>query len=140
MFKNILVAFDGSKQSQEALKHALWIAKKTGARTTVLHVVEEVLPFHEETGRSFIVQKELEAMAELELKKAKFIARKMKIKAEFEALHGHPAEKAIERARKGRFDLLVVGAKGKSAAERMFLGSVSESVLSHAHCAVLVVK
>ena len=140
MFKKILAAFDGSKQSQKALKEALGLARKAGAALTVLNVDEDMIPLVSETGPAFMVQKELDAMAQLEIRKAKFIARKAGVKAEYVLVKGHPAAAILDYAKRGKFDMVVVGAKGVGGIERLLLGSVSESVVSHAHCAVLIVK
>jgi nucleotide-binding universal stress UspA family protein len=53
---------------------------------------------------------------------------------------GHPAVGLMEAAEAWNADLLVVGAHGMSAVERLLMGSVSEHVLRHAPCSVLVVK
>lgn len=53
---------------------------------------------------------------------------------------GDPAASLIQCAEEQKADLLVVGSHGLSALDRFLLGSVSEKVLRHAHCSVLVVK
>jgi nucleotide-binding universal stress UspA family protein len=53
---------------------------------------------------------------------------------------GDPAEELIAAAREAGADLMVVGAANKSALGRLFLGSVSGRVLSHAPCSVLVAR
>jgi nucleotide-binding universal stress UspA family protein len=53
---------------------------------------------------------------------------------------GDPAGRLVQCAEEQKADLLVVGSHGLSAIDRFFLGSVSEKVLRHAPCSVLVVK
>jgi nucleotide-binding universal stress UspA family protein len=53
---------------------------------------------------------------------------------------GNPAAELVRIADEHRAGLIVVGSQGLSAIERFLLGSVSERVLRHAHCSVLVVK
>lgn len=53
---------------------------------------------------------------------------------------GQPADSIIDRANADDMDLIVVGAVGHSALTRMFLGSVSDSVASHAECSVIVAR
>jgi len=53
---------------------------------------------------------------------------------------GSPAEVLVRDAEEHECDLIVVGARGLGAVERVLLGSVSESVLRHAGCAVLVAR
>ena len=53
---------------------------------------------------------------------------------------GAPAETILREAELNDSDLIIVGARGLGALERVALGSVSESVLRHAACPVLVVR
>jgi nucleotide-binding universal stress UspA family protein len=53
---------------------------------------------------------------------------------------GHPAAGLLEEAEAASADLIVVGSHGHSALDRFLLGSVSEHVLRHAPCSVLVAK
>ena len=50
----------------------------------------------------------------------------------------HPAEEIIKEAKKN--DLIVIGSKGSTALERIFLGSVTENVAHHASCPVMIVR
>lgn len=53
---------------------------------------------------------------------------------------GHPAEEIAQMAKELDVDLIVVGSHGLSSVKRLFIGSVSDSLLEHAPCPVLVVK
>ena len=53
---------------------------------------------------------------------------------------GHPAETLVAFAEKRQADLIVVGSRGQGGFQRLLLGSVSTSVLHHAHCSILVVR
>jgi nucleotide-binding universal stress UspA family protein len=61
-------------------------------------------------------------------------------RVEGSAILGHPAEEIIALASASGVSLVVVGARGHGAVKRLVLGSVSERVLHHAPCSVLVVK
>jgi nucleotide-binding universal stress UspA family protein len=61
-------------------------------------------------------------------------------RATVEVWHGDPALALIQGAERSQADLVVVGSHGHSAVERFFIGSVSEKVLRHAPCSVLMVK
>jgi nucleotide-binding universal stress UspA family protein len=61
-------------------------------------------------------------------------------RVEGSAILGHPAEEIIALASSSGVGLVVVGARGHGAVKRLVLGSVSERVLHHAPCSVLVVK
>ena len=55
-------------------------------------------------------------------------------------LEGDPVDRILEYAEKHPADLIVAGSRGLSEAGRFFLGSVSDGILHHARCSVLVVK
>jgi nucleotide-binding universal stress UspA family protein len=57
-----------------------------------------------------------------------------------EAAVGHPARELVRIARERGAGLVVVGSPGHRPIERFLLGSVSEKVLRHADCSVLVVR
>ncbi|MGH7895403.1 MAG: universal stress protein [Candidatus Binatia bacterium] len=61
-------------------------------------------------------------------------------KVERSVVVGHPAAEVVAAAEESGVDLVVVGARGLGAAGRLILGSVSERVLQHAPCPVLIVK
>jgi nucleotide-binding universal stress UspA family protein len=61
-------------------------------------------------------------------------------RVEGSAILGHPAQEIIALASGSGVSLVVVGARGHGAVKRLVLGSVSERVLHHAPCSVLVVK
>ena len=54
--------------------------------------------------------------------------------------HSDPADALVEQARTDGADLIVVGTRGLSTAQRLLLGSVSTKVVHHAPCDVLVVR
>ena len=57
-----------------------------------------------------------------------------------EVLFGSPDTRIVEAAEEIGADLIVIGSHGYNRWERMLLGSVSESVVHHAHCSVLIAR
>jgi nucleotide-binding universal stress UspA family protein len=57
-----------------------------------------------------------------------------------DVLYGTSESRIVETAEEMKADLIVLGSHGYKAWERMLLGSVSNSVVHHAHCSVLVVR
>ena len=55
-------------------------------------------------------------------------------------LEGHIVEEILKTARDGHFDLIVLSARGVSRITEILLGSVSDGVVRHAPCPILVVK
>ncbi len=53
---------------------------------------------------------------------------------------GDPAHEIINLAKEGNYDWIVMGSHGRTGLERFFLGSVSQKVVSNAHCSVTIVR
>jgi nucleotide-binding universal stress UspA family protein len=146
LIKKILAAIDGSKAANNALNFALELADTTSAELELLTVVPPVfLPSH-----SIYVLKS-EAIADCAkaldvtfrgvLSKAQREAQKrkpeLKISTRFEK--GEPAEKIVEVAERGDFDLIVMGSRGLGGRVST-LGSVSSRVADNSSCPVVIVK
>lgn len=138
MISRILLATDGSAFSELAGEYALFLAEKLGAELTALHVLrleppKRLLPeeVDEEKARSarrvFHRLEKLAAERNLKLETRVLISRDV-------------AEAIVEEAKLGRYELLVVGSLGKTGLKRLLMGSVSEQVVKHAPCPVLVVR
>lgn len=57
-----------------------------------------------------------------------------------EASVGSPSRELVRKADEWKLDLIVVGSHGRSAVERLLLGSVSQGVLTYARCSVRVAR
>ncbi len=137
--KRILVAHDGSKSSEKALKKALSIAETFNSSVTVLSVVPELyLTELMEMDRAKIVDT-LTEEAKRMMEKIKSRPRKIKSLKTIIG-QGSPAEEILETARKMKADVIVTGSHGRHGAQKFLLGSVSSKVVDHAECDVLVVK
>ncbi len=148
MMKKILVAFDGSKHAQETLDFTLDLAEKCGAKVTVLSVSHHATtplgmigtPVPGEILETY--SKELMDSTAKLLAEAVEKAREKKPDLEIEPklMEGRPADTIIQIAEDEKMDLIVIGSRGLSGLKRFFLGSVSNEVVNHAKCPVLVVK
>jgi nucleotide-binding universal stress UspA family protein len=143
MIKNILVGVDGSKPSVQACHYAMDLASQTQAQLTFLFVIEtpQVIPVGPLSGYVTTAP----ARSEEEVKKAEAIVEQvakerpgMKVTTRVEL--GDPVDTICEVAKSMKADLVVVGARGHNAAQRFLLGSVSDRVVHHASCPVLVVR
>ena len=137
--KKILIAHDGSKSSEKALKKGLEVAEKFSSSVTVISVVPELyLTELMEMDRVRILETLTEeakkTMDQIRTKTAGFTSLKTIIK------QGNPAEEILETAKKIKADLIVTGSHGRHGAQKFLLGSVSSKIIDHAPCAVLVVK
>jgi len=137
--KKILIAHDGSKPSEAALKKGLEIAEKFGSSVTVISVVPELyLTELMEMDRLKI----LDTLTEEAKKAMKNIKTRTVASKPVKTVisQGSPAEEIIERAKKMKADLIVTGSHGRHGAQKFLLGSVSSKIVDHAPCAVLIVK
>ena len=134
---NVLVAMDGSKYGQWALK---WVAKLPFVEppnVTALHVLNSAwlqLPF-----RTKLETQRVEARAARTLKKVTKQLRLLKLTGTARKEQGAVAPTILKRAPK-KNGLLVVGSQGLDALDRFTLGSVSTKLIQYATCPVLVVK
>lgn len=142
--KKILVAIDFSKLSQEALDYGIGLAQELGARLSVLYVVEpleftgvDVLGGTPIATQSIIEEHLRQAKRELE----RLRQRKLdKLPGTTVAVRlGRPAEEIVAAGGKGRANLIILGTHGRSGLSHLLMGSVSERVVRHAACPVLVV-
>jgi nucleotide-binding universal stress UspA family protein len=155
VFQKILVPLDGSEHSLKALEVAIQIAKKFGGKITLIHVysvsVRPIIVPEPATltpsGFPVMTSTEVSRVAEAARKSGSNILAngEQMVKAEgveVETLlkEGHTVQEIVKKAREGMFDLIVIGARGISKIRELLLGSVSDGVIHHATCPVLVVK
>lgn len=155
MFKKILVPLDGSEHSLRALDVAIQIAKKFGAKITLIHVYSvSVRPamMPEPTpmstfGIPVMTPAEVSSIIEatrkagsriLEEGEQRVKAENVEVEARLE--EGHAVQEIVRVSKEGNYDLIVIGARGISKLREILLGSVSDAVIHHAACPVLVVK
>jgi nucleotide-binding universal stress UspA family protein len=124
-YNNILVATDGSKYSDAASREAISIAKRCGSDLIVLSVAtkEKNLPD---------AKKSVEKISQVAVKEG--------LKVKTLTPRGIPYEVIVKTAEQKNADVIVIGCHGRTGLERLLMGSVTERVIGHANCAVLVVK
>jgi nucleotide-binding universal stress UspA family protein len=147
LINKILVATDGSNLADKSLDFALDLAKKYSAEVTILTVVDLPSNSFWVQGTTFAPissQKYLEKLEKFHKKILTEAVKKAKASAQIyvtkRLLDGRPAEKIIEVAKEGSFDLIVMGSRGLGGIKEFFLGSVSDRVADEASCPVLIVK
>ncbi len=140
MFKKILVGFDGSPGSQNALSVALQMAQQ-GPRALWCLAVEEKLPVYASTVGEVEEEKDrANHYFQGLFKGVKEKAQAMGVGLETQIRPGHPARTIVDFAEEGGFDLIIMGHSGSSGVWGGFLGTTTEKVTRHAHCSVLVVR
>lgn len=140
-YKKIQVAIDGSSESELAFKKAVAVAKRNQAELLLVHVIDTRAFQNVSSFDSAMVEKVSET--------AKTSMAQYVQKAKDEGLehvqyfieYGSP--KTIlgrEFPKREKVDLIMIGATGLNAVERLLLGSVTEFVTRNATCDVLVVR
>jgi nucleotide-binding universal stress UspA family protein len=143
----ILLATDGSKQSDAAIDMLKRFSFKPGDEAKIITVVDMAVPMAidiyggylpdttemEKTAREHAAKILEETCTKLE-----GICKNLTMTSE--VLFGSPESRIVETAEEFGSDLIIVGSHGYSRWERLLLGSVSQSVVHHAPCSVLVVR
>jgi nucleotide-binding universal stress UspA family protein len=133
-WQNIVVAIDGSKQSDAAAREALNLAKHIGKSST-LHAVA-VLRRNASEERTKISEKALQDI-QSSSEKENVKAETMLIK---DIPHEFIHESILKYAKEKEADVIVMGSFGRTGLKKLLMGSVAERILCHTDCAVLVVK
>ena len=142
LVKKILWPTDFSEEAQEALLYAGAFAKAFNAKIVALHVVPDISPALYDAA--LVVKGELAkrvAFVKKETQK-KFDSLKKRKNLEFKTLikEGNAAKKIIETAEEEKADLIVLGRRGLSAIEKLFIGSVANQVLRTSPVPLLLTK
>ncbi|MBC1604535.1 universal stress protein [Listeria rocourtiae] len=141
--KQILVAIDGSDQSNDAFQEAIRIAKLENASLVFFTVIQEIMPNNDELYLSLNVRPEMDdvyrALAEKRLE-SMTATIDSDVAFKNETVHGDPKRSIIEFAKENDIDLIVIGATGRGAIERTLIGSTTAYVVNHAPCNIMVVK
>lgn len=139
MFRNILVAVDGSEHSDTAFEVAADVAQRYRAKLMVLYA------FPGSTGTGTIVSGDAEDASKLEgygiIKsyEGKLVGKDL-TGTQFFLQKGDAAESILRTAGSESVDLIVIGRRGVGRIEALVLGSVSRKVANDAKCNVLIVR
>ena len=134
----ILLATDGSPDAGRAAQTAVELCQRTGSELHLVHV-GEYLP-------TYLAQTE-EEPAQLRAAARRLLEEETRKVSESGAAvagsHlrlGRPAEEIVTLSEELSAGVIIVGSRGMSALRRALMGSVSDSVVRHAHCPILVVR
>jgi len=149
----VLLATDGSEDAHQAARLACDMSRKFGAELHVVYV--EPLPAkYAAVGAEVAVSSqarerlEVEAETKLDEQRQEILlgAQLQEIKeaggegAVAHARVGSPAAEIVRLAEELGVGLIVMGCRGLGGLRRYLMGSVSDSVVRHAHCPVLVAR
>jgi len=144
----ILVAIDGSEHSFKATECALELAKSFGAQLYAVTVT--YIPASDHLSQKEVLSKSLvEDSSNNSMKDAgnwfeNFTqnAKEDNIQLKTELINSaRPVDYVIlEYAEEQKIELIVVGTRGKTGFKKLLLGSIASSIITYAHCPVMVVK
>ena len=150
-FSKILVPTDFSEAADRALEYAFTFASSLGLEIRILHVIDS------RVARSMVyshrlrdedqameqashddIKEEVRKVLELEIEKGTNYDNKLKVTSMVR--QGVPYEQIVRVAEKEGIDFIVMGARGLSAVEGLFIGGVAEKVSRRAACPVFLVR
>jgi nucleotide-binding universal stress UspA family protein len=149
MYDTILVPVDGSEQSERAVDHAIAIAEQFESTVHALYVIDDRYAGRaseavSELSRNSPERNELEQQrkqAGNELTESVLErARERGVDTENAVMSGDPAEIITDYAKAEAIDVIVLGARGRSAVGKFLLGDVAGKVARHATTPVLLVR
>jgi nucleotide-binding universal stress UspA family protein len=146
MYQKILVPVDGSPTSSRGLQEAVQLAKLTGARLKLLHVIDEIsfiTSFDAGMGMTADMLQLLKEGGEQVLLEATTQVRSAGLEVEAELVEsyaGRVSDLVIDKAREWGAQLIVLGTHGRRGVRRALLGSDAEQILRMAPVPVLLVR
>ena len=138
--KRIVVTTDFSEESKKAFPYALALARKFEASLLLLYVVPAHLPA--ELSHLGIVLEERQLLEEARERLPRFRQAELDphLRVETLVLNGGSAHEICRTAETQAADLIVMATHGHTGLKRFMLGSVTENVVRHAPCPVLIVR
>lgn len=148
MFTKILVPIDGSQHASKALDYALDIATRYTATLHILiaytitaetlRLIQRALPRTLATSYGTNVKEQNEQILLKAVHHATTTHPHLTITHSL--VQGRPADRIVEAATNGQYDLIVMGSRGIGGIKGVLLGSVADRVADHAACPVMIVK
>jgi nucleotide-binding universal stress UspA family protein len=139
----ILLPVDGSKSALNAAKYVAKLTKQLSSKCTVT-----LISVHDDVGlghvkqfvANSVIDDYLREVSEKELKGAQKVLDTAGVKHSMVIKRGNIANEIIALANKEKFDLIVMGSKGRSGIVDAIMGSVAQRVSNNAKQAVLLIK
>lgn len=138
--RRILLATDFSPASEDALRLAILWARRLGADVEVLHAIQDGeteasyrRPRDSVTRSAHQRANALEALRSILMRIAA-----AGVRAVADLTYGVPSIEIVKHAARSRADLVVMGKRGRSSTGTRMAGSVTERVIRHVKCSVLV--
>lgn len=141
MYKNIIIAMDGSENAKKALDRAVVLAKMNKSKLYIVNIIDTRTWANIEAHIAEKLQQEAEVFSQslMDSYNEAELADIEDVNIIVEA--GSPRTMIThEISRRVNADLIICGASGLSKTARFLLGSVSENIVRTAECDVLVIR
>ncbi len=149
MFKQILLATDGSESAKKAEDYALYLTKTDRADLTVVHVLDDKLCHYgyvdqlvpgttKEEFVSYVIS-ERESTAREVIREFTEKAEAQGVSFELKLRQGEPSKEIVAVAREEEKDLIIVGGRPPHKRSRFKLFGTAEKVASQSPCSVIIV-
>ncbi len=150
-YTKILVPYDGSSFSKNALSEALEMAKTFHSKIHILSVIEIASDIPPGVLSGVVNEKLNKLKREIKLPKKFSTSTKLQhqinectkygVKVQVEILIGIPTDSILKFARQNKIDLIIMGSRGLRGMKKLkALGSVSRSVSEEAKCPVMIIR
>ena len=138
--KKIVVAYDGSPDSEKALTLAATLAKALFANVVLVSVVDLTHQMNDEVGNVEAALAVFRRGREHALEVGKAHAEALGVTANGVVLEGNPPEEIIKYAHEEKARMIVVGTRGRGGFQRLMLGSTAQALVTYADIPVVVAK
>ncbi|CAN5386307.1 universal stress protein [soil metagenome] len=145
----IILATDGTEYADAAVEMFGKFNLSSGDEVKIINVVDMALPMSIDVYGGYLPDTSVLETAARESAEKVISETAAKLGAYFagkdilisgDVLFGSPDSRIVETSEDLKADLIIIGSHGYKRWERLLLGSVSDSVVHHAHCSVLVVR
>jgi nucleotide-binding universal stress UspA family protein len=158
MFERILVTMDMSEMGKTVFEAALSLIQHNSADLLLLHVLSseednsplpvppDLKEIYPAQGNDLTLESWRKQWQDFEQKGLEMLknhsqqATDLGINTDYKQVYGNPARRICQIARQWNANLIVIGRRGRSGLSEILLGSVSNYVLHHAPCSVLIVQ
>lgn len=146
MYKRILVPVDGSATAARGLQEAIKLAKLTGAKLRLMHVVDQISFALGMESAAMVTGDMMQSLREggvALLKKTATRVEKAGVGVDTvlcDGLAGRVCDHVIEQAAAWKAELIVLGTHGRRGFSRLLMGSDAELIVRHATVPVLLVR
>lgn len=145
MFRKILVATDGSAQSEKAVHAAVELAKQLGGKLVGLSVAEPYPfpPISESpySGGSVAYERHAQELAQEHVARVAQLAAAVQVPCETVVVSGlNPHDEIVSAAEKLQCDGIVMATHGRKGLNKLFAGSETQKVIAHSKVPVIVIR